>query len=57
MDDSAKKTLEKQLQLLYRRSQGEYRADELLALTRAMVLVSQQLKAPGRPYRSEVIPC
>lgn len=48
MDDSAKKTLEKQLQLLYKRSQGEYRADELLKLTRAMVLVSQQLKSHGR---------
>lgn len=57
MNAQVKEVLEKQLQLLYERSQAECMADELLALTRAMVLVSQQLNGTGWPYRSEALLC
>lgn len=44
MDDNVKKTLEKQLQLLSERSQGdEIMPDELYQLSQAMVLIAGHL--------------
>ena len=58
MDDNVKKTLEKQLQLLSERSQGdEIMPDELYQLSQAMVMVGQLLDKPYWPYSSGTLTC